>query len=133
LIILDSDVLIEIFDKRSMLGETALKKILDTNKDFCTTSISLHEVLYGMYKYANFIEGVVKLPVIDYTKDDALVAAKLEFEVEKKGNKVERTDSMIAAISINRNSELYTFNKKHFEKFEDFGLKIFNDYLSNKV
>jgi predicted nucleic acid-binding protein len=78
-----------------------------------------------MYKYGSAADGVFRLPVLNFTKEDAQLAAKLEFELEKKGNKIDRADSMIAAIAINKNAELYTFNTKHFKGFEVFGLKLF--------
>lgn len=46
-------------------------------------------------------------------------SAKLEVKAEKKGDKVPRFDAMIAAIAINRGLKVFTFNKKHFEVFED--------------
>ncbi len=32
---------------------------------------------------------------------------------------------MIAAICINRNCSLASFNRKHFDRFKRFGLKLF--------
>ena len=62
------------------------------------------------------------LDVIDFTKDDAALSAKLEVEAENSGNKIPRFDSMIAAVAINRGFKLFTFNKKHFGVFEDLAL-----------
>ncbi len=44
-----------------------------------------------------------------------MLSSKLEFDLGKRGRRIARTDSMIAAIAINRKLKLYTFNKKHFE------------------
>jgi len=88
LILVDSDVLIEILDESSKKGEAALKKI-------------------------------VLLEVTDFTKNDAALSAKLEVKAEKKGSKAPRLDAMIAAVAINRGFKLFTFNKKHFEVFDD--------------
>ena len=51
MIILDADIIIEIYDKESVTGESAFKKIMESGDTFCTTSINLHEVLYGLIKY----------------------------------------------------------------------------------
>ncbi|HEX7627549.1 MAG TPA: hypothetical protein VF354_01335 [Candidatus Methanoperedens sp.] len=62
------------------------------------TSLNFNEILYGMYKYAD------------------------KQKPEKKGNKVPRFDAMIAAVAINRVFKLFTFNKDHFDSFEDLEL-----------
>jgi len=125
MIVLDTDVLIEIFDKSSVKGDEALSKIIDSNEDVATTSINLHEILYGLKKYAKPVRDVLLLRVIDYTKQDAQLSSELELNAEKRGTPVTRTDTMIAAIAINRGAKLFTFNKKHFRPLEAFGLKLF--------
>ncbi len=42
------------------------------------------------------------LDVVEFTKDDAVLASKLEVETGKNGKKVPRFDAMIAAVAINR-------------------------------
>ncbi len=125
MIILDTDVLIEIMDKKSKKGEELLKTIIESGEDICITSINLHEILYGLYKYAKPVEEVLRLPVVSYTKDDAVLAAKLEIEMERKGKAIRRTDAMIAAIAINNGAKLYTLNLKHFKPLTSLGLKLF--------
>ena len=121
MILIDTDVLIEILDGNSEKGDAALKKIEDAGEDITLTSLNLHEVLFGLYKYTNNskIEKILLLDVTDFTKNDATLSAKLEVKAEKKGNKVPRFDTMIAAVAINRGFKLFTFNKKHFGIFED--------------
>lgn len=121
MILIDSDVLIEILDEDSKKGDAALKKIEDAGEDIALTSLNLHEILFGLYKYASNskIEKILVLDVTDFTRNDAVLSAKLEVKAEKKGDKVPRFDAMIAAIAINRGLKLFTFNKKHFEVFED--------------
>jgi predicted nucleic acid-binding protein len=124
LISIDSDVLIEILDKKSLKGDQALKQITESKEEVATTVISLHEVLYGLHKYGKPIKELLLLPILSYTKKDAVLASKIELEVEKKGKKACRTDAMIAAITINNGAKLYTFNIKHFEPFQDLGLEL---------
>ncbi len=45
MIILDTDVLIEIFDKQSEQGNVALEKLERSGEDIAITSITLHEIL----------------------------------------------------------------------------------------
>lgn len=125
MILVDTDVLIEILDVNSGKGEEALQRIEKSSEDIALTSLNLHEILYGLYKYADKakVEKVLLLDSIEFTKDDASLSAKLEIHAEKNGNKIPRFDSMIAAVAINRGLKLFTFNKKHYEGFEK--LKLF--------
>ena len=49
MIIVDTDVLIEIFDKQSMKGKTGLKELEISSDDIAITSSILHEILYAHY------------------------------------------------------------------------------------
>jgi tRNA(fMet)-specific endonuclease VapC len=68
LILVDTDVLIEILDKNSSKGKIAMKKIEDSGEDITLTSLNLHEILFGLYKYANIskIEKILMLDVTDF-------------------------------------------------------------------
>jgi tRNA(fMet)-specific endonuclease VapC len=99
-------VLIEICDKKSQKGEEALNKIIESNENITITAINLHEILYGLQKYAK-------------------LAAELELKMEKTGTTIRRTDAMIAATTINNNTSLYTLDLKHFKPLEKLGLKLF--------
>ena len=124
MIIIDTDVLIEIFDKKSAKGDLALEKIENAGEDVAITSLTLHEILYGLYKYGKKkrVKGLEQLETLDFNCDDAQLSAKLELDCERKGKKVARIDTMIAATSINRKASLFTFNKKHFEVFRELSL-----------
>jgi len=63
--------------------------------------------------------------VASYTKGNAVLAAKLEIEMERKGKAIRRRDAMIAAITINNGAKLYTLNLKHFKPLTSVGLKLF--------
>lgn len=125
MIVLDTDVLIEILDKRSMKGDEALKKLLDSGEDISTTAINLHEVLYGLQKFAKPVREILQLPVLNYTKKDAVLSARIELHAEGLGVPIRRTDAMIAAITINNGASLYTLDFKHFKPLESIGLKLF--------
>lgn len=125
MILLDTDVLIEIFDRGSERGDEALEAILGSGEDVATTSINLHEILYGLEKYAKPVKDVLLLPVLNYTKRDARLSASIEVEAEKKGRAVRRTDAMIASVAINNGMLLYSFDLKHFEPLEYIGLNLF--------
>lgn len=112
MILLDTDVLIEIFDKHSSKGDIALKKLVNAGENIAISSLTLHEMSYGLLKYGKIIPDLEKLEIIPFLKEDAILSATLEADYEKNG--LSRIDSMIAAIAINRKAKLYTFNQRHF-------------------
>ena len=114
MIVLDSDVLIEMLDRKSVRGSEAFKYTVDSCEDIFTTVISLHEVLFGFHKYRKPINDLLQLSILDYTRNDAILSSMLELEAEKTGKPIGRTDTKVAAIAINNNAALYTFNLKHF-------------------
>jgi len=114
--------LIEIFDKKSEKGDEAIKKIIDAGEEVSTTVINLHEILYGLQKYAKPVKDVLQLPVLNYTREDASLSAEIELEAEKRGTPVRRTEAMIAAITINNKASLYTLDLKHFKPIKALGL-----------
>jgi len=125
MITLDTDVLIEILDKKSEKGAKALKQILQSEEEICTTVINIHEILYGLQKYEKPVKEILLLPILNYMKKDAVFSSEIELEAEERGNAIRRTDAMIAAITINNGAALYTFDLKHFNPLKTLGLKLF--------
>jgi len=125
MIVVDTDVLIEIFDKKSKSGEEALGIIEDSGESMVTTAVNLHEILYGIQKRGKPAGEVLQLPVLNYTKSDASLSAELELKAEKRGTPVRKPDAMIAAIAMNNGAKLYTSDLKHFKPLESLGLKLF--------
>jgi len=122
MIIVDTDILIDIFDKQSEKGNLALKKLESSGEDIAITSITLHEILFGHYKFNKKIRDILHINTIEFNKKDAELSAKIEFDLEKRGKIIPRTDTMIAAIAINRKAKVYTFNKKHFQMIKQLEL-----------
>ena len=84
MIIVDTDILIEIFDKQSEKGNLALKKLENSGEDIAITSITLHEILFGHYKFSKKVRDIVQINTIEFNKEDAELSAKIEFDMEKK-------------------------------------------------
>lgn len=127
MIILDSDVLIEITNKRSKRRKEALTKIKSTNDDnIVISSLVFEEVMFGILKKYDLeviaTHEINNLPVIDFTKEDALIASAIEIEMEKIGKKKPRMDVLIASQAIRAKAKLFTFNKKHYSGIPDLEL-----------
>ncbi len=115
MIILDTSVLIEILDKKSEKGEQALQKIIHADDAVAITALTLHEIRYGLHKYAKTVpDELQQMDVLPFRSEDARLSAQLELACEQAGNMTSRIDAMIAAIAVNRNAILYTFNTRHF-------------------
>ena len=88
--------------------------------------MNLHEIMYGLHKYAKPVREVLQLPVLNFGKEDAQLSARLETETEKTGTTIRRTDAMIAAVTINNGASLYTLDLRHFKPLRAHGLKLFD-------
>jgi tRNA(fMet)-specific endonuclease VapC len=124
LIIVDTDVLIEISDKRSNKGNEMYQKIIENGDDVAITSITLYETIYGLIKFKKPFYYLSSFSVYEFSKQDALLAAKLDLDLEKNGKKIKRMDIMIASTTINRGATLCTFDNE-FQQMEELGLRLF--------
>ncbi|MEM0139977.1 MAG: type II toxin-antitoxin system VapC family toxin [Ferroplasma sp.] len=125
MILVDTDVLIEILDRQSEKGDDLMKRILGSGERYCTSSINLHELLYGILKYSKSKGLVRELPIIGYTEKDAKLSSYLEMAAEKMGNAIPRIDAMIASVAINNNYACFTLDK-HFNALKEYGLELFD-------
>ena len=124
MILLDTDIIIEVLDKNSDKGQGFMLKIIECGEECCTSSVNMHELLYGIEKYSKDSRLVLQIPTLEYSKKDSELSAFLELSAEKKGSAVPRMDAIVASIAINNGCSLYTLDK-HFEVFIDNGLKLF--------
>jgi len=124
LILLDTDVIIELLDKRSDKGQELMLKIIESGEEYCTSSVNMHELLYGLEKYSKDSSLIVQIPTLEYSKRDSELSANLELSAERKGKAVPRMDAIIASIAINNGCSLYTLDE-HFSVFTDSGLRLF--------
>ena len=124
MILLDTDVIIEVLDKKSDKGQALMLKIIESGEGYCTSSVNMHEVLYGIEKYSKDSRLVLQIPTLVYSKKDSELSAALELNAERKGKSVPRMDAIVAAIAINNGCSLYTLDE-HFEVFTDNGLRLF--------
>ncbi|QGA53784.1 PIN domain-containing protein [Sulfolobus sp. E5-1-F] len=115
---LDTDVIIDYFKG----NPTEIK-------GYFTTCINLYEFLRGLAfigrnieEFKVWIETNLKVVCIDNVS--LKVASKIYAELRKKGNLIQDPDLLIASICIANNLPLRTNNKKHFERLEEYGLKL---------
>jgi predicted nucleic acid-binding protein len=126
LIIIDTDALIEIMDKKSKKGECIVEKMEKSHEIFAITSITLYETFYFFMKKEKNISPIPLFRVYGFSRESAQKAAELEIGLEKKGKRIKRTNIMIAAIVINEGATLCTL-EHDFNELQDQGLKLFLD------
>lgn len=93
-----------------------------------TTSITVYETSRGIK-----IEEEVKkvndlfdsLIILNFNKDHALRAGKIERELKKQGITIDPEDYMIAAITILNNETLITSNVQHFSRIKGLNFKSY--------
>jgi tRNA(fMet)-specific endonuclease VapC len=118
--------LIDILDRRSKRGEKALAALsANPDESMATTSINLHELLYGCLKHSKPTDRLFDLQVLPFSKTDAALSSKIEAGLDAAGTSAQRADAMIAAVAINSGGRLFTFNVAHFELMTGYGLKLF--------
>ena len=125
MIIIDTDALIEVLNKKSKKGQEIYEKMEQNKESFAITSITLYEILHFFMKMKmNTFPPLHLLQVYGFSKEAAQKAAELVIELEKKGRKVKATTLMISSIVINENAIICTLNHD-FNELKDAGLNLF--------
>ncbi len=119
---LDTDVIIELLKN----NEEIKKKIEALNAEFYTTTINTFELWSGRKENEeNTIKNLLSwLNIQSLNKESAYKAGDIRIKLKKQGLDIEFRDIFIASICIENDLELLTYNKKHFERMQQFGLKL---------
>ena len=124
MIVLDTDVLIKILNKKSLQGQEIYEKLEKNGGHFGITSITLYETLHLFMKMKLETPPIHLLQVSGFSKQDAQKAAELEIELENRGVKAKATVLMISSIVINKGASLCSLNAD-FNELKSVGLKLF--------
>jgi predicted nucleic acid-binding protein len=124
LIVLDTDVLVKILNKKSTRGQGIYEKLEKNGGHFAITSITLYETLHFFMKMKMKTPPIHLLQVYGFSKQDAEKAAELEIELENRGIKAKATVLMISSIVINKGASLCSLNED-FNELKTLGLKLF--------
>lgn len=119
-ICIDSNILIDIL-KGNELARSLIEK---ETGELCTTPINIFEVWYGKKKEETIDDFLDTFNMLNFSKESAKKAAEIAKNLELNGKALDARDIFIGAICITNNTSLLTYNKKHFERLEDFGLSL---------
>jgi predicted nucleic acid-binding protein len=119
--VLDSNAIIEIIEEGPHSS-----KLISILKDFplVTTSITLHEVLAGsMSDKSRFVfEGIFStMRILEHDAPAARAGAAIQKSLDKKGQKINKMDVLIAGICTIHDATIVTLDKD-FKKVQ--GLKV---------
>ena len=120
-ICLDSDALIEL-----VLNDEKTKEFIEqTEAEWHTTTINIFEIWSERNEKKQNIENLMNgLKKQEFDEIAALKAGEIRRRVKEKGEFIEIRDIFIASTCIVNELELFTYNKKHFERLKPFGLKL---------
>lgn len=121
-------MLIEILEKNSNKSDEIFETLkMYANEEVVISALVLEEVFFGILKVAHIKQlidqhPIFEIPVVEFNKQDALLAAEIEFEMEKLGKKKPRVDILIASSVINQQGSLFTLNIKHYHDINNLNL-----------
>ncbi len=125
MIILDTDVLIEIEH-----GNEKVRRLLSDLRgknqgDLVTTSAAYAEFVYGFVTKMKLIPPQIgALEVIDFDKESASILAEKQHELEKKGTQIPIFDLITASCALSRNAIVVSFDR-HFRNVSGLNTIIF--------
>ncbi len=117
-ICLDSDVTIEILH-----NDLKTKEVISSlDAQFFATAINLFEIWYGRKKHETIFQFFESINPVSFDEKSVKLAADILRDLKQKGQMIDLKDLFIGAICIANSMELFTYNKKHFERLEAYGL-----------
>jgi tRNA(fMet)-specific endonuclease VapC len=95
--------------------------------ELATSSIVMFELYHGAQKSARVAANLgtlsdVRLPILDFTSEDARAAAEVRTSLEGRGTPIGSFDTLIAGQALARDLTLVTRNTREFERVD--GLRV---------
>lgn len=127
MVCLDSDVIID-FLRRDKITIAKLFELKKSSEKIATTTITAFELFKGLphlseqsrYDAAEIFLDNVK--IFKFTTNSARKAAQIFNDLRSRGESIELTDIMIAAICIENQESLLTKNTQHFSRIKELTL-----------
>ncbi len=131
-VLLDSSVIVEIDRKNKFVIDT-VKNLIAKNHEIIISVVTISEVLVGPCLRRDFKKSLFEAKKllsqflwVDFDAKIAERTAYLSAYLIAEGKMIDYPDIIIAATGIESNSDyILTFNKQHFEVFEDLKKKVF--------
>jgi tRNA(fMet)-specific endonuclease VapC len=124
-LMLDSSVLIAA--ERGRLDLVRMRAALNEESS-CIAAITLSELWHGCHRGAGkalegrlvFVRNIeALLPVLEFSRTEALIHAKLWADLEQAGKRIGNHDMIIAATAISHGHALATLNESEFGRIKE--------------
>ena len=110
-ICLDTDILVRI-----MRTDEGLKEFMSSlDATFFTTTVNVFEIWQGHRQGEGTLELLSSLLKLDFDEKSAFAAGNIQRKLSDGGEILEFRDIFVAAVCVSNESELLTFNLKHFD------------------
>ncbi len=127
--LVDTNILIYLMNSKSLkLQNKFVKKNIE---QFCVSSITVAELIYGARKSKNVDRNMVAainilspFKIIEFSGEDAFEYGDIRVDLERKGKIIGANDLLIAAQARRQNLIVVTANIKEYERVV--GLKVEN-------
>ncbi len=115
-VIIDTSVWVEYFNSKNQEIVTKVKSLIE-NERTVLCGIILSELIAGIRRQKDehiIIDALDALPYIETSRQSWILAGRIARELSEKGNKIPLTDLIVAAIAIENDCEIFTFDT-HFD------------------
>jgi tRNA(fMet)-specific endonuclease VapC len=128
--LLDTNVCIALMNGNSEKVRSLYAHAVLAGIPLATSSICMHELWYGVEKSSQQNRNSRKLrsfiaediEVLNFSNEDALAAAQIRAELERKGTRIGEYDTLIAGQALARQMTLVTANTREFHRVQ--GLQL---------
>jgi predicted nucleic acid-binding protein len=92
--------------------------------------VTLMEVVHGLQKkqatrqLRMFLGRISAEEILDFDQSAAILAGRIEGDLERVGRPIGRADPMIAALALNHNLEVVTGNTAHYQYIQRLGYPL---------
>jgi len=128
-IVVETDALIN-------LGKIGMLEKFVEVYDACITAITEYEYIRGEIRAGvkpeeskRTVEDAFEVLPLD--NESISTAGKIWAELNIRGEPIGERDLLTGAICISETTPLWTLNKKHFKRLEEFGLKLLDADIEN--
>ena len=132
--LLDTNVCIALMNGNSEKVRSLYARAVLVGIPLATSSICMHELWYGVEKSSQQDRNSRKLrsfiaediEVLNFSNEDALAAAQIRAELERKGTRIGEYDTLIAGQALARQITLVTANTREFNRIPGLHVEDWN-------
>src|SRR5260370_12311201 len=129
--LLDTDILSEVLKNRDAAVAREAEDSLAKHGEFAVSVISVMEIAYGLHRAGRReqlqeFEATLRSTcnVVQFDAEAALLAGRIEADLERAGRTIDAADVMIAATAIGVRLPIVTGNTAHFEAVQNAGYLV---------